>query len=337
MAWASDGGSLVFVSGRGWEASLWRVEIVTGKPHRLAICNSVARVTAARNGETLAFERRLIDHNVWRGPGPAASDGGRRHALFRSPAWDLRPAYSPDGSRIAFMSARTGRWGVWTCTSDGTDCTEFTAPASMSVPQWSPDGRSIAVAGFRDEDPLDLYRLELASGFARRLTSDNAWESMPSWSRDGRWLYFSSNRTGAFELWKMPAVGGEGRQLTRQGGIAAHETADGRRIYFINRYPFGSLWRMPSDGGGETLVLDKRIHSDKWTLWQDRIVYVDEPPREEHRLVMFDPETGRTTHLGSIGKVPSAPGLAVSPDGKWILNAQTDQVSGDIMMVQNLK
>jgi Tol biopolymer transport system component len=78
-------------------------------------------------------------------------------------------------------------------------------------------------------------------------------------SRDGRWLYFTSNRTGTFELWKMPSTGGEPRQLTKRGGVVAYETVDGQWIYFTNRWPVGSLWRMPAEGGDETLVLDKQI------------------------------------------------------------------------------
>jgi dipeptidyl aminopeptidase/acylaminoacyl peptidase len=206
----------------------------------------------------------------------------------------------------------------------------------MAFPRWSPDGQSIAANGWQGDAPLDVFRLEVASGFVRRLTSDTAWDSNPTWSHDGRWLYYTSNRTGSFQLWKMPATGGDARQLTRQGGVVACETDDGRWIYYNNR-PFGSLWRMPADGGPETLVLDRQVQASKWTIWQDRIIYIDEPPGKEHELVMFDPHTRRNTPLGSIGKAPSWPGLAVSPDGEWILNTQTDQVTGDIMMVENFR
>src|SRR5258705_230791 len=110
-------------------------------------------------------------------------------------------------------------------------------------------GKPRRVSGDTYVSTVSTARGSQALSFERRLTTDNATDTNPSWSRDGRWLYFSSNRTGTFEIWKMPSTGGEARQLTRGGGATAHEAADGRWIYFTNRRPFGNLWRMPADGG----------------------------------------------------------------------------------------
>ncbi len=336
VAWAADGGSLVFVAGRPEHRNLWIVDAAGGKARGLSEEHNVITISTARGSQELAFERRFNDSNVWRGNGPAALRTGPPQALLRSPRWDAFPDYSPDGRRIAFASARAGGSIVWTCADDGNDCLEFKA-AGLAAPRWSPDGHSIAAAGWQGDGPLDVYRLEVAGRFVRRLTTDNAMDTNPSWSRDGRWLYFSSNRTGTFELWKMPSTGGDARQLTKRGGAIAHETSDGRWIYFTDRFPFGSLWRMPAEGGDETLVLDTQIQASKWALWQDRIIYMDERPGPEHQVVMLDPKTRRSTRLASLGKVPSGFGLAVSPDGAWILYTQDDQVIGDILMLERFQ
>jgi Tol biopolymer transport system component len=248
----------------------------------------------------------------------------------------MQPDYSPDGRRLALAAAGPSGLGVRLCGADGADCVDFESEDNLATPQWSPDGRSLAAVGWQGERPLDVYRLEVEGRFVRRLTTDGAVDTMPTWSRDGRWLYFVSDRSGAFELWKMPSTGGEARQLTHGGAGRAYETSDGRSVYFTNGVGFGSLWRMPAEGGVGTLVLDQRIHHARWTLWRDRVVYVDEPGAGgPHRVAMFDPTTRRDTTLASLDR-PSASGIAVSPDGAWILYAQTDRVTSDILTLEGL-
>ncbi|MBV9676886.1 MAG: PD40 domain-containing protein [Acidobacteriaceae bacterium] len=55
---------------------------------------------------------------------------------------------------------------------------------------------------------------------------------MPSWSPDGRWLYFKSQRSGSDQIWKIPAAGGAPVQLTRHGGSEAFASPDGKLIYY---------------------------------------------------------------------------------------------------------
>ncbi len=337
VAWLANGTSVVFVAGRPSEPNLWIVDVGMGSPRRVSMDTSVDTVSTARGSEALVFEQRRTDANVWRRGGPMASRQESPRALTPSTYLDTLPDYSPDGSRIAFTSNRLGCAGVWTCNADGQDCVPFKADRCLAAPRWSFDGESIAAVGWQGETPLDVFRLDVAGRFVRRLTTDNAVDTMPNWSRDGRSLYFASNRTGSFELWKMPSTGGEARQLTKRGGVVAHETADGRWIYFTNKLPFGTLWRMPAEGGDETLVVDVQIQMQNWAVWQDRIIYADELSAggTDPHLVMFDPKTLRTTRLFSLEKDRTAAGLAVSPDGAWILYTQMDAVTSDILMMKS--
>ena len=337
VAWAADSRSLVFVGGRPQHGVLWIVDAAGGKAGRLYADGNVATVSTARGSGTLFVERRFVDVNLWRGSGPASARRESPQALFRFPRMDVHPDYSPDGRHIAFASAREGGGlGVRMCAEDGGGCVDFSSEDQLARPQWSPDGKSLAAVGWQGDRPLDIYRLEVEGRFVQRLTTDNAIDTMPSWSRDGRWLYFASDRSGSYELWKMPSTGGEARQLTKRGGIFGQESADGRWLYFMNGASPGSLWRMPAEGGEATLVLDKPIHLAKWTLWRDRIVYVDEPAGEAHRVVMFDPLTRRSTRLISLER-PSDAGIAVSPDGAWVVYAQLDQVTSDLLRLEGLE
>lgn len=84
---------------------------------------------------------------------------------------------------------------------------------------------------------------------------------MRTWSRDGRWVYFTSIRSGRRQIWKIPADGGEAFQLTQNGGSSGLESLDGKYFYYITRESepaprngWGQVWRVPSHGGKEEVV-----------------------------------------------------------------------------------
>ncbi len=74
----------------------------------------------------------------------------------------------------------------------------------------------------------DIFVIDTQGGAPCNLTSEPSSEVVPSWSRDGRWIYSASNRTGSGQVWKMPSTGGPAVQVTHQGGFAAFEPPDGR-------------------------------------------------------------------------------------------------------------
>ncbi|MGH2628110.1 MAG: TolB family protein, partial [Anaerolineales bacterium] len=78
----------------------------------------------------------------------------------------------------------------------------------------------------------------------------------PSWSRDGRSIYFGSSRSGRHEIWKIPAEGGDAAQVTKNGGIYALESPDGQWLCYTKNRTFSGLWKMPVPGGAETQLLD---------------------------------------------------------------------------------
>ena len=87
---------------------------------------------------------------------------------------------------------------------------------------------------------MDIYVVRASGGKPVRLTTDPAEDNIPSWSRDGNWVYFTSLRSGRREVWKAPAGGGEAVQVTKNGGFAAMESADGRSVFYTNSNRSGS-------------------------------------------------------------------------------------------------
>src|SRR5262245_58854611 len=98
------------------------------------------------------------------------------------------PALSPDRKEIAFVSGGD----IWTVpATGGIAALRVSHPANESRPLYSPDGKQLAFVSTRTGNG-DIYVLTLATGELKRLTFDDGQDQLDAWSRDGRWLYFSS-------------------------------------------------------------------------------------------------------------------------------------------------
>ena len=84
------------------------------------------------------------------------------------------------------------------------------------------------------------------AGVPRRLTSDGSQDTWASWSADGRWVYYLKFGDRSADIWKVPAAGGLSEQVTRDRGLKAWESSDGRFLYYSNDQP--AIWRMPAEG-----------------------------------------------------------------------------------------
>src|SRR6188472_987026 len=93
-------------------------------------------------------------------------------------------------------------------------------------------GRHIVFESVHD-DLHQLWTIEADGGAPRRLTTDGLDQRWPTWSRDGRWIYFTSDDGSGRGVWRMPAIGGPGTRLTTKGtGEAVWESVDGCRLFY---------------------------------------------------------------------------------------------------------
>jgi serine/threonine protein kinase/sugar lactone lactonase YvrE len=256
--WTLRGNEIVFSCGLYLGPNLFRIAASgSGKPQRLAgVGEDGSELAIAPRTQRLVYTRELIDVNIWRleVPGPHGKISSPMK-LISSTRVDEDGQFSPDGKKIVFSSNRTGSFELWICDSDGSHAQQLT---SLGVfcggPHWSPDGERIAFGIL--EEQWDIYIISANGGKPTRLTSDPASHIWSSWSRDGRWIYFSSNRSGESQVWKMPADGGEPVRVTRKGGFAAFESPDGQWVYYTKSDGASTLWKVPRDGGEETQVLE---------------------------------------------------------------------------------
>ena len=138
-----------------------------------------------------------------------------------------QPAWSPDGSRIAFASAVEGNLDIFVVDLDGTDLRRLTRhEATDEYPSWSPDGDQIAFGSLRTGD-FEIFVVDTTGSGPRRLTSHRAADFRPSWSPDGEWIAFSSSRasdeavrTYNYDIYLMRPDGSDVRQLTSHSLLA---------------------------------------------------------------------------------------------------------------------
>jgi Tol biopolymer transport system component/DNA-binding winged helix-turn-helix (wHTH) protein len=327
-AWTPDGRQLVYRPLRVYVAGLAQVDIAGGKPRALpAFGEDSFLPTVSRTGR-LVFSRGTVDINVWRQELVAAGAPPAPVPLVSSTARDAEARYSPDGSRIAFQSNRSGHAEIWTCASDGARCTQLTAFNGAFItgtPRWSPDGRTIAFDSAA-EGRFNVYTIDAGGGPVRRLTTG----IIPSWSHDGKWIYYS----GGNEIWKVPSQGGASVQVTRNGGLVAFESPDGTALYFTKTENNATLWKSGLDGNGETAVVQGVAHRG-FAVTADSIYYLRvEPGGETIRRFRF--ATGEDTRITGLAKTAYL-GLAFSPDGRYLLYSQIDQQGSDLMLVDGFR
>jgi DNA-binding winged helix-turn-helix (wHTH) protein len=174
---------------------------------------------------------------------------------------------SPDGKTIAFMSDRSGIVEIWTMNSDGTSAKKLTDIGNCGSPRWSPDSQWIAFDAVRD-GVSSVFVVPAAGGLATAIVADGSQNMVPSWSNDGKWIYFASDRgSGDFQVWKVPRDAGPALQVTQHGGFSTFESFDGRMLYYSKtRFDNPEIWEVPSAGGGERRI-SPLLRPKTWANW----------------------------------------------------------------------
>ncbi len=201
------------------------------------------------------------------------SDGSNRTRLTEGQEGFLSaPSWSPDGSRIAFVSDRDGSPDIWVMDSDGSNLMNLTRhEAKDHSPAWSPDGEWIAFASVRDSLYWELYIMRSDGSDVQRLTWwEDASDLSPSWSPDGTRLAFASKRDGDWEIYTMDRDGGNLQRLTNHPSDDTNPawSPDGSRIAFeTTRDGYAEIYVMSIVGGKADNVSNAPFSSEHGPTW----------------------------------------------------------------------
>ena len=337
VMWTPDGSAIVFRSQRTTSLSLWRVPEAGGRIKPETVYPALG--SYSQDGRRFVYSEPVNAEplSIWRAE--LAGPGGKilsNKSFISTHFGDLDAQPSPDGTRLAWMSYRSGPAEIWMSNSTGESPVQLThRNLYCGSPRWSPDGKRIAF-DCDMSDGTQLFVIDAEGTNLKAISEGPFQNAVPSWSRDGKSIYFASNRTGRHEVWKKSLQDGNESQLSTHGGFNAFESFDGRTVYF-SKFDEAGIWSVPSKGGVESIVVEGRpqvLYWGHWALTQTGIYVLNADAEPKGRIEFYDFATRRTWPVLSLERRPAylQPSLSATPDGKALFYTQMDRQSVIKMM-----
>ena len=333
--WTPDGRHLVFASKERGVYQLRMISAEGGDSTPLpAATASAANPSVSPDGKFVAFVESRENWNIWR----VGVNGDRIDAPQRflaSTGQNHSPSFSPDGRTIAFVSDRSGNFEIWLCDNEGQhlrQLTHFGGPWLGTI-RWSPDGTSI-VFDARPKGHASIFKMAIGQGNPV-LVEDQPFEvRRPSWSRDGRYIYFDTTHGESPEIWKRDLKTNQDRVIAPAGFFLGIESLDGRQLFYQENDQ-RHIWVSDLDGGSARRLSEVRPTPDlDWAPFGNSVIFASANPSGGTDILAFDLSVNKSRKLGHVNQIfsPGTPSFVVSPDGHTLLFAAIDNSSSEIKL-----
>jgi Tol biopolymer transport system component len=242
-------------------------------------------------GDKLAFVSSSSYHvDIWRKdlwhPQSSAAK------LISSTREQTNAQYSPDGKHITFESTRGGVREIWMSDPDGTHLEQISSfkDDMTGTPRWSPDSQKIVFDSRWSGHP-EVYIFDISELKPRKLVSNIPEMSEPSWSQDGKWIYFVMRTPDSMsgKIYRCPASGGDGIAISGDGVDTPLESLDGKAVYFATENALGAplsvAWINASSASNELALegMPRLWSTNNWTVVSGGIYFVPaESPKSIH-------------------------------------------------------
>lgn len=322
--WTPDESSLILSERDGFDFLLWQFNLRTKERTYLGTTGMHPR-TRPSDG-AVVFTQMDSDADVHTQEGVVCSSSRN----------DRQPVWRPGAHDLAFVSERDGKPGIYLCDPESNRVqailTGSRAPDLVNGLTAGPDGRLAfsALSG----SYVKVFVLDRDSGTARQLTTGSGNDVYPTWSADGAWIYFGSDRSGGFTLWRAPVGGGEAEQVSTEPALRARVSMQDGTVYFIPDDGSAIYSTGPDGGPSERMIAGSGIgFIPMWDLDGSAIVFRS-PGQAGGVFERFDPATGRTTPFMDLGPDSRILSFSLSPDGHgWAVSVMA-RLESDLVLLQ---